>query len=349
MSHELEQDANGVASIAYDDTLGDLWHRLGHGLRGLMTTDQALRAAHMDRHVRIDPVPTPEGARWSIPKQYMVVLEGGAYEDGAVFQDKVVGIGGEGFAESHRTFTVRDRLELTEFTLKASSGEATWTSTAFLRDGRQGFACLSLPDTVIDPNGIADVIANYATVVWSFDSSLKTLLSTSNVRVVCANTLAAHLNDDHKIIEVKHTSATTKDRFAQASKHWALAQDRAKAMKILAERLLAVRGAKMDLVRAAADIVIGKRPQAESAEKPGRKLTTYRNKLEQLEILSHSHTNDVGENGWAAYNTLTEWLDWQSPIKCDGQDEMVCRFEDQFDGVNDAKKIAIADRLLALA
>jgi hypothetical protein len=348
MSHELEQDANGIASIAFDATDGDLWHRLGYGIVGLMTTDQALQAAHMDRHLRILPVPVPEGTHWSIPQQYMVVLEGGVFQDGAMFEDKVVGMGGEGFADAHRTFSMRDRLELAEFTLKASEGQATWSSVGLLRDARQGFACLALPDTVIDPNGIADRISNYATVVWSFDSSLKTLLSDSNVRVVCANTMAAHLGSDQKIIEVKHTSATAKDRFAQAAKHWAIAQNKAKAMEILANRLLAVRGRKMDLVRNVADAVIGKKPERESAEKPGRKLTSYNNKLNELEVLSFSPTNDVGENGWAAYNVITEWLDWQSPIKCDGQDEAVCRFEDQFDGKNDAVKLAVADRLLAL-
>jgi len=351
MSHELEQDAQGIASIAYDDSLGDLWHRLGQGVRGLMTTDEALKAAHMDRHIRIVPVPVPEGTHWSIPQQYMVVLEGGLFDGGntlAEFPDKVVGIGGQGFADAHATFSMRDRLELAEFTLKASEGQATWSSVGMLRDGTQGFACLSLPDTVIDPDGIRDVIANYATVVWSFNSSLKTLLSDSNVRVVCANTLAAHLGTDTKILEVKMTSSTAKDRFAQGAKHWAMAQDKAKAMEILANRLLAVRGRKMDLVRAVADVVIGKEPARESAEKPGRKLTTYKNKLEQLEVLTYATTNNVGDNGWAAYNVVTEWLDWFSPIKCDGKDEMVCRFEDQFDGTNNNKKIEVAERLLAL-
>lgn len=353
MSHELEQAPDGTASISYDDRQGDLWHRLGQGVKGLMTVRQALEAARMDRHLRIEPVPMPfrlteDGQVFeavnTLADQYFIVLEGKEYPDGAIYPDKVVGILGKGGAEAQVALSMQDRLEIAEFTLRASEGQAVFSTAGMLRDGREGFACLELPDTVIDPNGIHDIIANYATLAWGLGGTRTTELGASNVRVVCANTLAWHRSEQTKVIEVRHTSATVKARLEQAAKHWAMAQNRAQALAILAQRLLEVRGRKMDLVTKVVNGCIGERPKDK-----GRTQTTWDNRLAELEVLSASKTNDVGDNGWAAYNTYTEWLDWQAPIRCrEGEQPEVCRLEDQFDGKNDDRKIKAAELLLTL-
>lgn len=352
MSHELEM-AGGQASMAAAGSIADIWHRLGqaHG-DGLMTVDQALELGRMNRHLRIEKVPQPYAftatgdvrtARFVIPDLYYLILEGGTFGDVEI-EDKVVGVCGKGAADAHSTLSIRDRGTIAEFAVNASDGAAVVSSAGLIKDGRQGFICLALDDTVIDPHGIADVIANYATVVWGFDGDLSTELGGSNVRVVCKNTMAWHMQEAQRILKVRHTSATAKERMEQGAKLWAIAQDRAAAMTVLANRLLLVRGKKMDLVTKVIDGVFGKRP-----EEKGAKQTRYDNKIEALEVLSHSPTNDVGDNGWAAYNVFTEWADWQAQIKCNGREEAECRYEAQFDGTNDAAKAKVAERLLALA
>lgn len=352
MSHELEL-VGGQASLSAAGSINDLWHGLGFGnAGGLMTVKEALKLARMNRHLRVEKVPAPysltaEGevrqSRFVIPDLYYLVLEGGTFGDVEI-EDKVVGVCGKGAADAHATLSIQDRGEIAEFAVNASNGAAVVSTAALIKDATQMFICLKLDDTVIDPHGIADVIANYATVVAGFDSSLSTELGGSNVRVVCKNTMAWHMEEAQRILKVRHTSSTAKGRMEQGAKLWAIAQDRAGAMAILAQKLLEVRGNKMDLVRHVVDGVIGKKP-----EEKGRKQTIWLNKMETIEVLAHAPTNNVGDNAWAALNVITEFVDWQSPIKCNGVDETQCRFEAQFDGTNDAIKAKTAERLLALA
>jgi hypothetical protein len=69
---------------------------------------------------------------------------------------------------------------------------------------------------------------------------------------------------------------------------------------------------------------------------------------DKIDTLWYSPTNDVGDNGWAVYNTITEYLDWESPVKCaDGVTDLDRRMENQFDGIWDDEKSALADLILA--
>jgi hypothetical protein len=345
--HELEETGN-IASMAFAGDRRDIWHGLGQSLDGLMTTEEAMRAAHMNRTIRVHPVEAPV-EHWAIPGQYLVILGGeiGFDEHGNTYEipDKVVGITGEGGAQAHLALSMRQRFDIAEFTLKASQGGAIWSTAGMLRDGRQGFACMQLDDTIIDPNGVADRVSNYATMAWSFDASKANELGDSQVRVVCANTMRAHDYAKHPVIKFKMTSASVEERAHEAAQHWALAQNRAEALKVMAERLLAIQGRKMDLVN---KIVEKYDPKpGETASKRTKSLWASRQL--KLETVAAMPSNDVGDNAWAAYNVWTEYLDWFADVRCtDGATELDCRYGNQFDGTHDARKAAAAQVLLGL-
>jgi hypothetical protein len=353
MADELEQftteSGNTLTAFAFTGARDDIWHRLGQSFDGrAMTGEEAMRESHMDRLIRIEPIVLPENATWAIPEQYQIILEGAMWatdDDIVVVPDKVVGIHGEGGADAHKHFSIRDRFELAEQAIHASNGEAVWSTAGSLRDGTQGFACMEAPPIVIDPQGIADVIRRYLTLAWSFNGTKSTELGASEVRVLCANTMAAHDQSKETVIKVKHTSHTAQERFRLAAQQWSLAQDRAKALKLMAEQMLAIRDAKKVLHK------IVERFDPVKPDATQRVQSLRKGRVDAIEVLSYSETNtSVGDNAWAAFNTYVEYLDWAAPVKLSkGETEMDARLGDQFDGKNDGVKRAVAEFVLSLA
>jgi phage/plasmid-like protein (TIGR03299 family) len=350
VSHELEMTADGVASMAFAGSRQDIWHRLGHEYEGtgLMTAAEAMERANMDRALTVRPLPLPDGVEWGMEPLHLVILEGksGVNADGTIIDipAKIVGMPGKSGAAAHESLSIADRFLFAEEAVKASHGEAVWSTAGLLRNGTQGFATMEAPPTIIDPNGAADIVRNYATVTWSFDSSMPTRLAASNVRVLCANTLRAHAGaKGGNMITIRHT-ADARNRLEIAAQHWALAQDEAAALKLQAERMLAVRDGKQALARVLDHI--DPKPD-ESASK--RTMTRWERERAEVNMLWHSPTMaNLADDGWKAYNTVVEWMDWMSPVKlADGVTELDRRMERQFDGHWDGIKDLVAELVLA--
>lgn len=359
MSHELEQiivNDTVVTNFAFAGKRADIWHRLGQQYDGrLMTAAEAMEAANMDRTVTTVPVPALTDdfgdalyVADGLDLPHYVVLEGKPIitENGDLgsIPTKIVGVTGSQGAVGHADLSIHDRFLFAEEAIKASQNEAVWSTAGMLRDGRQAFATMEAPPVIIDPNGAADIIRKYLTVTWSFDGSRATELGTSDIRVVCANTLALHDGGKQKVIKVKHTSQA-ENRMRLAAEHWAMAQDAAAAVKIKAERLMAIRDGKQVLRKICDEVLDLKHDAAASS----RQNTIRANKRDELFTLFHADTNldAVGDNAWAAVNTVTEWLDWYSPVK--GADQEIAHLRAQFDGTYDTLKSSIYDFALASA
>jgi phage/plasmid-like protein (TIGR03299 family) len=358
MSHELEQiNINGeeVSSFAFTGKRVDIWHRLGQQYDGrLMTASEAMSLANMDRDVTTVPAPAltdefgePIHVADGLDMPHFVVLGGKPIitEDGQLgsIPTKIVGVTGSQGAVGHADLSILDRFLFAEEAIKASRGEAVWSTAGLLRDGRQGFATMEAPPVIIDPNGVNDIIRKYMTVTWAFDGSRSTELGVSDIRVVCANTLAMHdLSNKKAVIKVKHTSRA-EDRLRLAAEHWAMAQDSASAIKIKAERLMAIRDGKQ-VLKAICDEILDLKHDPDAS---GRQNTLRANKRDEIYTLYHADTNleAVGDNAWAAVNTVTEWLDWYSPVK--GKDQEIAHLRAQFDGTYDSLKSDIYDLALA--
>jgi hypothetical protein len=362
MSHELETiivDGQTVASFAFSGGRANIWHRLGQQFGAadkLMDAQEAMRLAHMDRNLRIVDFPNVDGVEhWSIDRPSIVVLEGkiAVTDDGQILNipDKVVGLAGNQASQGHADLSMLDRFQLAEEAIHASHGAAVWSTAGLLRDGRQGFATMEAPPIIIDPNGIADIVQQYLTVTWSFDGSRATELGHSEIRVVCANTLAMHdASKGKSVIKVKATSGAY-DRMRLAAEHWSLAQDEGKALALRAERMLAIPNGKQ-VLKGLCEDVLG--INAKEAGLSKRATTIRENKLDELRVIYAASTNSaaVGNNGYAAFQTVVEYLDWFSPVKADAEDQAAvttAHVANQFDGTYDGLKAKAADYVLALA
>lgn len=352
MAHELEQtrsiSGKDITSFAFTGNRVDIWHRLGQSLDGrTMTAAEAMAAANMNREISIVTPTLPDGCEWGIAPQQFIVLAGtsGITPDGDLFEvpTKVVGIHGEGGAAAHNNLSIEDRFLYAEMAQHVTQGAAVWSTAGMLRNGTQGFATMEAEPLVIDPNGVADAIRQYLTVSWSFDGSRATELATSQIRVVCANTLAMHDGGKRAVVKVKHTSASAAERLKSVTEQIALHKDREAALKIMAEHMLSVPKGKTILTRFAEQVLF---PRQDDASK--RSETIRDNKITEIEKLYYASTNSkaVGDNGWAAWNTLVEWLDWYSPVKGKG-DEVAAHLQNQFDGTHDSIKARFAEFVLA--
>ena len=366
MAHMLETHqaitSNGtlieVSSFGFTGDRKNIWHRLGQQFDGagsdggqLMTAEEAMRHAHMDRKVYAVKADAPEGMQWAADvAPYYVVLDGKMFltDDGSFgnIPTKIVGVTGAQGAIAHGEMSVLDRFLLAEEAIHVSNGAAVWSTAGYIRDGRQGFATMQAPPIVVDPKGVADIYNSYLTIRWSYDGTVVGggELGSSNIRVVCANTDAMHDATKRVCIKVKATSGA-KARYELAAQHWAKAQDEAAALALQGERMLAVTNGRQVLNRLA-EKVLGLAVTPDSSK---RERTLRENKLDELHALYHGPTNAkaVGDNGYAAYQTVVEYLDWYSPVK--GDDPDTARVANQFDGTYAKTKVAAADLVLSLA
>lgn len=350
MVADLEITTEGVASFAFTGSRTDIWHRLGQQFDGgsLMTADEAQRLANMDRRVYIEPAADIDGADWAVDRPNLVILDGklAVTDDGDLLDipRKIVGLTGVQGAAGHTSLQMSDRFELAEAAIHASNGAAVWSTAGLIRNGRQGFATMEAPPVVIDPNGVADLIRRYMTITWSFDGSRATELGNSSIRVVCANTQEAHRQTMRSVIKVKMTAGSY-NRFQAAADHWALAQDEDKALRLQGNRMIAVANGKR-VLKGLAENVLGLKQDATASN---RQNTLRSNKLTELHRLYAADTNSgaVGDNGWAAYQTVVEYLDWFSPVKSGDMDETEARLANQFDGTYATLKAKAADYVLS--
>lgn len=358
MSHELEQviiNGETVSNFAFSGGRTDIWHRLGQQFEQadrLMTAEEAMMRANMDREIKVMSVPQLlDEFGMDIPlaegldNMYAVVLTGKPIvtPDGNLGEipTKVVGWTGSQGSQGHAGLSILDRFMYAEEAIKASRGEAVWSTAGLLRDGRQGFATMEAPPTIIDPNGIADIVRKYLTVTFSFDGSRATELGVSDIRVVCANTERLHNLTKQAIIKVKTTS-NAENRLRLAAEHWAMAQDSSAELKIKAERMLAIPDGKK-MLRRICDEVLGFKQDVDNSKRAN---SIAERKRDELYTLYHGATNlqAVGDNAWAAYNTVTEYLDWFADVK--GEDKTLSHLRRQFDGTDNNLKQQVADFIL---
>jgi len=153
-----------------------------------------------------------------------------------------------------------------------------------------------------------------------------------------------HDQSKRTLIKVKATSGAH-DRMALAAQHWANSQNEAAALALQGERMLAVTNGRQ-VMRVLAEKVLG---LGTDATMPKRQVSIRENKLQEVMALYYGPTNAgaVGDNGYAAFQTALEYLDWYAPVK--GDDPTTQRVANQFDGVNDKLKLAAAAYVLASA
>lgn len=306
MAHEVEQIGT-IASLAYNIDNGTPWHRLGTAMDGLQNKEAMLAAAQADYEVHKsqtfitdpetgEPMPVPgKYATWR--KRPIVINEKGDLAGG---DTQVLG----GVGEVYHVVQNDEALDFALLVLNETDQSNVIDVMGVLEEGQTFFANIPLPEVVIDPNGISDTIRRSLTVVTGHTGKRSLQLVNSHVRAVCMNTVQAALRQG-QAFSIRHTKRA-EHSMAEVKRILGLAFEAEDEFARVAIDMIGKR-ATLGTVTNIAD-TLWDWNQA-TASPMGVTLRDQRNeKLADLWV-SEKNSAGFGDNGWAAWNTIVEYLD----------------------------------------
>ena len=338
MAHELETQ-NGVASFA--SLREPAWHGLGTVFTEEKTTSEMLVAANLNNwNVRLEDMPIP--SHLSSDKEYQYVVRTNPTNK---TQTDILGVVGE-------RYHVLQNEDLFSFGDNILDGGGRWETAGSLKGGRQVFGSLALErETVLDPNGVADVVKTYLLINTSHDGSIAIQASITPVRVVCANTLNVALNRTKKkdgvkqSFKIRHTQ-TANGKVAIARQTLGLANAYMDEFDKMAHAMIAKEISAKDFN----DIILAAYPKPDKDTKGAVK--KWENKVDVInDIYTGEYNGMISGNAWGAFNALTERLDWYRSAR-GGNSESMFAAASGFDPAINAEKnrlLTIVQNTLQLA
>ena len=324
MAHELETQ-NGVASFA--SLREPAWHGLGTVFTEEKTTSEMLVAANLNNwNVRLEDMPIP--SHLSSDKEYQYVVRTNPTDK---TQTDILGVVGE-------RYHVLQNEDLFSFGDNILDGGGRWETAGSLKGGRQVFGSLALErETVLDPNGVADVVKTYLLINTSHDGSIAIQASITPVRVVCANTLNVALNRTKKkdgvkqSFKIRHTQ-TANGKVQIARQTLGLANAYMDEFDKMAHAMIAKEISAKDFN----DIILAAYPKPDKDTKGAVK--KWENKVDMInDIYTGEYNGMISGNAWGAFNALTERLDWYRSAR-GGSNESILASASGFDPAINAEK-----------
>ena len=210
MSHEVE-------SLAYvsNEQNGRFvpWHGLGTPVQSALTSAEALEAAGLDWKVEARPVFTDNGIK--IP---------GYVANTRDSDNSVLGI----VSDKYR---IVQNVDAFAFTDSLIGEDCRYETAGSLRNGKSTFMLARLPQKKI----LGDDFENYICFTNTHDGTGAVKVCSTNVRVVCNNTLNLALNTAKRSWTCKHMGRI-EDKLQEAQRALQLAEEYTEQLSIYAER-----------------------------------------------------------------------------------------------------------------
>jgi phage/plasmid-like protein (TIGR03299 family) len=324
MAHELETQ-NGVVSFA--SFREPAWHNLGTVFDTEKNTSEMLATANLNNwNVRLSELTIP--SEMTSDKNYQYVVRTNPTDKS---QTDVLGIVGERYVplQNEDLFAFGDNI---------LDGGGRWETAGSISGGRVVFGSLALErETVLDPNGVADVVKTYLLINTSHDGSIAIQASITPVRVVCANTLNVALNRTRKkdgvkqSFKIRHTQ-TAQGKVAVARQALGMANSYMDAFDKMAHAMITKEITAQDFN----NIILAAYPKPETDSKGS--LKKWENKVDMInDIYTGEFNGMISGNAWGAFNALTERLDWYRSARS-GNNESMFAAASGFDPATNAEK-----------
>jgi len=308
---------NGQASYASLRT--PAYHQLGTVFQNEVTTSEMLSLANLDNwNVRLEEIPLPDNYSMTA-ENFLVVRDHPEDKHSNVLS--VVG----------KRYKTLQNEELFAFGDNLLDG-GRWEVAGSLKNGRIVFGALALErETVLDPNGVRDVVKNYLAISTSHDGSSAVQATVTPIRLTCMNThTAVFRKGANQSFKLRHTQSID-GRVAQAREALGLANAYLDEFDKLAHAMI-----ETEISKAQFDQIVSLAYPMPEADKKGA-VKKWENKIELLEEIYVGDTNGmIAGNAWGAYNALTERLDWFRTSR--GNDESLLMGTAGFDPVVNAEK-----------
>ena len=330
MSHELDI-SNGVTSFAGREPA---WHRLGTTFGELMTAEQALDAAHLSGwNVRKLDLTATEITADGVSTLEVPHFRASARTNPVTGKTEILGTVGEGYEPIQNEEQVAFLQALVD-----ESGAFIETAGA-LRGGRSVFVTCKLPESMLI--GGVDRVDLYLAALNGHDGNTAFKAIASPVRIVCANTEAAALRRAKQSWTTKHTRGATQ-AIAEARESLALTFAYAEEFQAEAERMIqtAITDAEFEAIVAK---LYGEPAETDSVRTRNSKIQ----KLDTIRGLYHDASTQNGIRGtrWGAYNALSEFEDWATPVKAGAAEKDARRALRAVDGEGVTRKNAAFELL----
>lgn len=196
MSHEINELAPGVHSFV--SARQDAWHKLGITLEGTFTAEEALEKAHLANwNVRKRPVYSVDenGEHIAIDNRFATI-----YDNPVTGQVQYLGVVGS-YYEPIQNEANADILNA----IVDESG-AHFETAGSVKGGRETFVSMKMPQTMMV--GGEDPVDLYLVAMNSHDGTSNFRLVVTPVRVVCANTIRAAVQNAKSSFSVRHTGSS---------------------------------------------------------------------------------------------------------------------------------------------
>ena len=329
-------EVNGNVAFVYNQQRGNPWHHLGQPIQGDMTMAGALRFSQSNDDVVLQPVYVldEDGDPIQVPDLCATVSD--------IYGP--MGVVGENWVPQQRSEMVQIAYDIAGL-----AGEDAHVDTMgnLGKNGQRFFAYIRFPEMVLDPEGIADVIERGLFVGTGFDGSMANTFGYTPTRPVCANTVRVALQNLQMAVKVKHT-ANAEERMHQAAAAMGYAHAVERQLEQKLQEMLEVQDGRKAL-RATLDALWP--IEDDLADRFRQRREDTHDRIWDL-YLGPTCADGVGENGWAAYNAVTEWLDHDRTVKAKPAEAQRRRYQqtlvDTEHAVN-TMKVKAAEVILASA
>jgi phage/plasmid-like protein (TIGR03299 family) len=312
------------------------WHTLGTVIPGgTSDIDTVLTLAGIDFEVTSRPVlyqNTIDGPTRALPDQFVTVR-----------QDTGAGLGVVG--ARYAIFQNRSIFEFLQDLV--ADHDIVWESAGALREGRKVFVTLRLPETItIDAEGINDEIVPFIAAINSHDGSSTAQVVTTPWRILCGNTERFAVRDTLTRWGVRHTR-NARDRIAEARRTLRLSAQYFQVFAAEEETLSHTEVSPTQFHQIIEHLWCPPEPNASK-----RTLTQYATRRDLLTGLYETNSAQLGHTAYAAERAITEYTDWQSPIRPTGAlhgHDLAARATAVLEGSKDDLKSRAHRHLLTLA
>ena len=289
-----------------------------------------LPAAHVGTDMSV--AETMEAANllgWNVRKRLIETDAKTDTDDFEIIRDHNGGVHRLSIAgERYETVQNEELADMVDF---ITDGDVTADAVGSYKNGRNVFLTFNLGENIVlDPNGSADEIGRYFSIVSSHDGSSAICMMTHNMRLDCQNMLTGMKAAAASVFKMRHT-ATVAGRMLDARKALGIAFKQSdifeKEMAALIEKEM-TKTAFFDLVE-----TIYPKPEKDVRGS----FKKHETKIETLAGIWNGETvAGLEDTAYKAYNVLNEHLLWYPGIRAGNEENALVRASGFNDTANKA-------------
>lgn len=306
MAHQLDQSADGTQT-AFASAHEDAWHKLGNVVDHAMTAEEALEQAHLTGwNVRKTQATTnvinSEGVAQElvIPDQFAIVRDN-------PFQSGQVDV----FGSVGKIYTVIQNEVHAELldNLKDESGGFFETAGA-VKGGSEVFLTIKLPNTMLI--GGKDPVDTYIAALNTHHGQKSFQFIVTPVRVVCANTQAAAIKSATASFKARHTKNSVTGITQQVRDALGFTFKLQEEFQAEADKMIDAEYTNRQFAQLVKNLYPVKDNASDTVK---RNAETHKVGMTELFKASPTISKDIAGTRWAAYQSVTEYLDHKIQFK----------------------------------